>query len=533
MSILSQFFPSGSSGQSTGSNITDGVATSFGGTGNQIPVDLLVIGGGGGGGGLPSAPLTATPNFACSIACSVVTGGGGVGRVMLYENAFVNTGVVYPITVGAGGATNSSGGTSCFGTIIAGGGANGAGVDPAGNPVAAGLLSYTWGGGGGGGGFNNVTAICPSNGGIYQICDQQTSGYFCPSRINSDCVTSGGGITTIPAGIAYLSGNGGCNCNCVPTVNPCVAKDNVGSAFTKWGLPAYISPNINGKGSGSNGYCGGNLAFCPLTFSGCPIANCVTNGSVGWSSCPAFRTPPASWPLGWAHNYFIGVCQPISTCFPLTAPFAPCIAEVQTVLCNNIPYFGGPSQVCLLTPCFGAFCDQRPGACPLCPGVPGFAPTFANTYWPSLSPSLINPTCNINTNKAFTYSIGAAAGTPANGSGGNGGVRIQPTVPITGNVSISADVCFCVRLTCRSPQFPNPGYYFPGSCVTCSLSYTCPYGVSFPGVCQSGGAGGSGSVWIIYPTDFAAATVTGNTPVPSPPSIRVYRWDGAGTIKFN
>jgi len=63
-----------------------------------------------------------------------------------------------------------------------------------------------------------------------------------------------------------------------------------------------------------------------------------------------------------------------------------------------------------------------------------------------------------------------------------------------------------------------------------------PYSLSVDGTTTpmaSGGAGGSGSVWIIYPSDYAEATVTGNTPVPSPPAVRVYYWSGAGTIKFN
>jgi len=52
-----------------------------------------------------------------------------------------------------------------------------------------------------------------------------------------------------------------------------------------------------------------------------------------------------------------------------------------------------------------------------------------------------------------------------------------------------------------------------------------------PGV---GGSGGSGLLIIRYPTSWAAATVTGNTPTPAQPGYNVYRWNsGPGTITFN
>lgn len=48
-----------------------------------------------------------------------------------------------------------------------------------------------------------------------------------------------------------------------------------------------------------------------------------------------------------------------------------------------------------------------------------------------------------------------------------------------------------------------------------------------------GGNGGSGTVIIRYPTEFSAATVTGNTPTPAQSGYHVYRWNGTGTITFN
>ena len=51
---------------------------------------------------------------------------------------------------------------------------------------------------------------------------------------------------------------------------------------------------------------------------------------------------------------------------------------------------------------------------------------------------------------------------------------------------------------------------------------------------QVGYAGGSGYLFIRYPTAFAAATVTGNAPVTAQPGYNVYGWtSGPGTITFN
>jgi hypothetical protein len=50
----------------------------------------------------------------------------------------------------------------------------------------------------------------------------------------------------------------------------------------------------------------------------------------------------------------------------------------------------------------------------------------------------------------------------------------------------------------------------------------------------AGGSGGSGVFFVRYPTSYAAATVTGNTPTPAQSGYYVYRWNsGPGTIIFN
>ena len=50
---------------------------------------------------------------------------------------------------------------------------------------------------------------------------------------------------------------------------------------------------------------------------------------------------------------------------------------------------------------------------------------------------------------------------------------------------------------------------------------------------NNGGSGGSGVCIIRYPTEYSAATVSGNTPTPAQPGYHVYRWNGPGSITFN
>jgi len=109
------------------------------------------------------------------------------------------------------------------------------------------------------------------------------------------------------------------------------------------------------------------------------------------------------------------------------------------------------------------------------------------------------------------------------GDGGHGGFFINPATPKYGTLNINGTTV----ITAGAPSGPlsTPRSF--------AFTDTAPYSLTFPGMCISGGSGGSGSVWVVYPTEFPEATVTGNTPFPSPPSVRIYKWEGAGTITFN
>ena len=151
MSLLSQFFPSGGGGSS---NIGGGT----------VPVEILGISGGGGGGA----------GHRCSAPYSVRAfcgGCGGTGAVFYANNYYLEPGVTYPITIGAGGAggvapvangtgnqAGAIGGSTCFNNpncfIFVQGGGSGDGnrecactPDPHPNPA---LLCGVSGGTGGG-----------------------------------------------------------------------------------------------------------------------------------------------------------------------------------------------------------------------------------------------------------------------------------------------------------------------------------------------------------------------------------------------
>lgn len=118
---------------------------------------------------------------------------------------------------------------------------------------------------------------------------------------------------------------------------------------------------------------------------------------------------------------------------------------------------------------------------------------------------------------------------------------------------------------CWRPYIPQPAFLWrtcnniyggglqgPPQCNACYCLYAAATGsggggASSPrgyantttGPCASNTAvadgtnGASGTLIIRYPTAYAAATVSGNTPVTPVPGFYVYRWNGPGSITFN
>ena len=103
----------------------------------------------------------------------------------------------------------------------------------------------------------------------------------------------------------------------------------------------------------------------------------------------------------------------------------------------------------------------------------------------------------------------------------------------------------CISVSSKSGPMPGgfiarrPGISF-GGCLG-SQSELCGasanYGAGGSGQYFISGcpqsAGGSGIVFVRYPTDYnAAASVSGNTPTPAQPGYHVYRFNGDGSITF-
>lgn len=119
-------------------------------------VESLVVGGGGGGGD--------------NTGSNIGAGGGGGGVIHTTPGASYVTGS-YSVTVGAGGAANSVGGSSTFDTITAGGGGDGGQYDAV-NGTNGVATNGNGGGGGGGsasagtGGSGNGAGFAGGNGAI-------------------------------------------------------------------------------------------------------------------------------------------------------------------------------------------------------------------------------------------------------------------------------------------------------------------------------------------------------------------------------
>jgi hypothetical protein len=579
MSFLSQFFSGGGKNTDIGTYGV-GLATGFS---SQIPVDLMLIGGGGGGGSVKNTPYGPTfSNIPTMMADSYQGGGGGVGRVLVYNNCVVNTGVAYPITVGAGGAQNQRGGTSIFGILRSGGGGRGGGYNPDGTPQTPDVQDL-WGGSEGGRSIANTLvpppAITGFNVDFYRAQGfvQGTPGvsqgkegrlFFSDQPISASFAGSGPTIFSPFFQVGYLTNASNIFKQAVnsavfksptfssesyvfpngitgPTVSNAAGHGVTGASLPHYVKTGSLSPTLSFSVEQayrnffradalpgtqikdeytmfpgnpiSPGYPRSPLAdtkdFIADFFSRAGIDSPITDG-VGGAGGGGIRIIPGPYssPLG---NY-------TSATFNRVAPF---------VFYRDSPSFGFPppppaeyiprnydfSRTAIVSgPDWNIASTPNPTIAARFLIEPGALALATGTNLPQSTPTPI--VLNDQTTKLVTWTANPlidlpfAGGSPGNGGGGSGGNRVGPTI-IQGTFSVP-----------RSAPLGN------------TPTVVVPYALNIAGSplsFASGGAGGSGSVWVIYPTDYAAATVVGNTPVPSPPAFRIYRWDGAGSITFN
>lgn len=112
-------------------------------------------------------------------------------------------------------------------------------------------------------------------------------------------------------------------------------------------------------------------------------------------------------------------------------------------------------------------------------------------------------------------------GSPAYPSGAGGG----------GGASQGAGYWFYEGVGSKRPTSANGYEGIPAEAIGIS---TIVVATGSNGPTNSGSGGSSGVLFVRYPTDYAAATVVGNSPAPSQPGYYVYRWNsGPGSITFN
>ncbi len=144
--------------------------------------EVLVVGGGGGGG-------------------SGRGGGGGAGGLLFNSNFTLTAGTSYTVTIGAGGAAETNGNNSVFGSIIANGGGRGGSHD--GNSAIT-TNNGQNGGSGGGAAINFGTSIF--NGGT-ATTSQGNNGGTSGTAGTDDPRNTGGGGGFAEAGRAGSGGN--------------------------------------------------------------------------------------------------------------------------------------------------------------------------------------------------------------------------------------------------------------------------------------------------------------------------------------
>jgi hypothetical protein len=447
MSLLSQFFPSGS-----------GASTS------KIKTNMLMVA--GGAGGTPAGGQVCTPNESLNSASG--GGGGGAGEVIELRNYEFTSGSTLTVTVGSGGGASSNGGNSCVTSsldndvyVMVGG--NSSSIPDVTSPVPCSQCariiysSIDMSIGGGGGGATGFVCRVPTP---------------CPGV---SCPTVGGNNQCVPTSKIYCGLNGAPFNPCPACVSSCIIDyfdrgTSIRPLFGSGGASSFrLAPNTPGMVTASPTYC-----FYPGLGGGGGAGAGGNGGSISVSSgCGA---PPGG-----------STAIPASiTCFKSPdGGIGGC--GIQTEILGSIQCFasggggggGNVTQVFTLYSCVGPACCQcfYPSECYRglggtscsggCGGKGGVSarPPFAGGSGCVYAPYWVQYTTGCNGCNATVNTGGGGGGGGAGpttqgtaGSGGSGVVIIQystfyPAAPAF------PGACDCSPSTpgCRTYKFNGPG----------------------------------------------------------------------------
>jgi hypothetical protein len=312
--------------------------------------------------------------------------------------------------------------------------------------------------------------------------------------------SSGGGLpaTTTVAEVLVVGGGQSGNMSCIPGACP---------------------------GSGGTG--GGVLMSSGWNFEqGCVYT--VTVGSGGPSAAPGafkpgtdssiigYNAPPMALVGRAAQCYTAGSCGHAAT------------VPTHTVNANTFHY---GTETCFVE----RFCSPSPPSDVLGnvaaggAGHPGGAPCMA---------AIQNPTGFWIATKNLLYPGGNGMYSDITGTGAYYGPGGHGTTSNPGQISVinmsSKSIPIPAGCLARRPTISCAGCVgSPSDLISACANYGAGgAGQSFTCGCPQA-AGGSGIVFVRYPTEYnAAASVTGNTPTPAQPGYHVYRFNGDGSITF-
>ena len=433
MSLLSQFFPSGSGSSST-----------------QVKTNILIVG--GGSGGLPAGGAGCPPNASYNYASG--GGGGGSGQVYEFINYQISSGNQITVTIGSGGGASSNGGETSV--------------------CVTGISSFVAKGG-------RVSTLSGTGLGPVDNCTYHE--YFYDN--NSALAGSGSGGTaffcwTTPSPVS--PGPGGC-----------VTAAVSGSVYC--GLPSCFSPTnstlCNSVGNNDfvrkfYGRCGGTATTPPSTcYYSTPYAapsNVYRSGSGGGGGGGA-TSDGANGSVKAGGCFAVG---PYGTGPYVPGPVSPCIPGtngggsggsggscMQTRILGTLTYFGSGggggggnfNQIAsTYTPCRPSlqYCNVRgSGGLSCSGGCGGCGGNSSDPNYPQI-PAVPGgcPGCNATANTGGGGGGGGAGPTTqgTGGSGGSGVVVIQyPTLYPTAPAFPGACDCSPSTPGSRTYKFNGPG----------------------------------------------------------------------------